>query len=109
MVTFEFKDYRNNGGKVLHTLRTVEFIKNLVQHIPPHYFNVIRHYGLLASRVKTLYKDITDKLLGTLANIQAPKTWRERQTDFRGEVPWFAEFVRGLWNLFLFTSPLPFA
>ncbi|CAK0752368.1 hypothetical protein CCP3SC1_200008 [Gammaproteobacteria bacterium] len=57
-VTFEFKDYRNNGGKVLHTLRTVEFIKNLVQHIPPHYFNVIRHYGLLASRVKTTYKKL---------------------------------------------------
>lgn len=29
-VTFEFKDYRNKGGKVLHTLRAVEFIKNLV-------------------------------------------------------------------------------
>jgi hypothetical protein len=35
-VTFEFKDYRDNGSKVLHTLKTVEFIKSLVQHIPPH-------------------------------------------------------------------------
>ena len=86
-VTFEFKDYRNNGGKVLHTLKTVEFIKNLVQHIPPHYFNVIRHYGLVASRVKTTYKKITDTLLGTLASIQSPKTWRERQTAFREEDP----------------------
>ena len=93
LVTFEFKDYRNNGDKVLHTLKTVEFIRKLVRHIPPHYFNVIRHYGLLASRVKTIYKEITDKLLGALPNIQipkisrVPKSWRERQTDFRGEDP----------------------
>lgn len=63
MVTFEFKDYRNEGSKVRYTLKTFEFIRKLVRHIPPHYFNVIRHYGLVASRVKTLYKKITDKLL----------------------------------------------
>ncbi|CAK0752341.1 hypothetical protein CCP3SC1_200006 [Gammaproteobacteria bacterium] len=64
-------------------MRTVEFIKNLVQHIPPHYFNVIRHYGLLTSRVKTTYKKITDKLLGILSSIQTSKTWRERSIGFQ--------------------------
>ena len=64
-ISFEFKDYRNNGSKVLYTLKTIAFIRKLVRHIPPHYFNVIRHYGLSASRVKTTYKTITDKLLGT--------------------------------------------
>ncbi|MCP3928739.1 MAG: transposase, partial [Bacteroidetes bacterium] len=64
-VTFQFKDYRHNGSKVLYTLKTIEFIKKLIRHIPPHYFNVIRHYGLLASRVKAKYKEITDKLLAT--------------------------------------------
>jgi hypothetical protein len=88
-VTYEFKDYRNHGSKVLHTLRTVDFIKNLVQHIPPHYFNVIRHYGLLASRVKSLYKSLTDSLLGTLPDSPPAKTktWRERQTEHRGVDP----------------------
>jgi len=63
-VSFEFKDYRDKGSKVLYTLKTVEFIRKLVRHIPPHYFNVIRHYGLSANRVKTAYKKITDTLLG---------------------------------------------
>ena len=47
MVTFEYKDYRNFGSKVRHTLKTQEFIKRLIRHIPPRYFNMIRHYGLL--------------------------------------------------------------
>ena len=47
MVTFENMDYRNFGSKVRHTLKTQEFIKRLIRHIPPRYFNMIRHYGLL--------------------------------------------------------------
>ncbi|CAK0753416.1 hypothetical protein CCP3SC1_210026 [Gammaproteobacteria bacterium] len=53
LVTFEFRDHLNNGEKVLHTLKTTEFVRNMAQHIPPHYVNVIRHYGLLAGRAKT--------------------------------------------------------
>ena len=87
MVTFEFKDYRDGAKKSLYTLKTIEFIRKLVRHIPPHYFNVIRHYGLMASRVKTTYKKITDKLLGMAADVKAATTWRERQTEFRGEDP----------------------
>ncbi len=86
-VSFEYKDYRNNGSKVLHTLETVEFIRKLVRHIPPHYFNVIRHHGLLASRVKTAYKKITDKLLGKASGVKPAQDWRERQTAFRGKDP----------------------
>jgi len=86
-VTYEFKDYKNNGSKVLHTLKTFEFINRLVRHIPPHYFNVIRHYGLLASRVKSIYNKMTDKLLGKIPNIKPPLNWRERQKEFQGEDP----------------------
>ena len=86
-ITYEFKDYKNKGSKVLHTLETLRFIKRLVRHIPPHYFNVIRHYGLLASRVKSVYEKITDKLLGKIPSIEPLKSWRERQTDFLGEDP----------------------
>jgi len=113
LVTFEFKDYRNNGDKVLHTLKTVEFIRKLVRHIPPHYFNVIRHYGLLASRVKTIYKEITDKLLGALPNIQipkisrVPKSWRERQTDFRGEDPLVCRICKRVMKFVSLHIPIP--
>jgi hypothetical protein len=86
-ITYEFKDYNNNGSKVLHTLKTIRFIKRLVRHIPPHYFNVIRHYGLLANRVKSIYTKITDKLLRKIPCIKTVKNWRERQTEYRGEDP----------------------
>lgn len=86
-VSFEFKDYRCNGNKVLHTLKTIEFIRKLIRHIPPHYFNVIRHYGLLASRVKSKYKEITDSLLEMPPTVKKMKDWRERQTMFQNEDP----------------------
>ena len=86
-ISFEFKDYKDKGSKVLYTLKTIEFIRKLVRHIPPHYFNVIRHYGLSASRVKTAYKTITDKLLGKASGIKTAKNWRERQTYFLGKDP----------------------
>ena len=87
IVTFEFKDYKDNASKVKYTLKTIEFIRKLVRHIPPHYFNVIRHYGLLASRVKSQYKEITDKLLAKPAVVKPAQNWRERQTAFWGEDP----------------------
>ena len=86
-ITFEYKDYRNNASKVLYTLKTIEFIRKLIRHIPPHYFNVIRHYGILASRVKTQYKKITDKCLGKVSGIEKAKNWRERQITFHGKDP----------------------
>lgn len=87
IITFQFKDYRNHERPVLYTLRTVEFIKKLVQHIPPHYFNVIRHYGLLASRVKTAYKQIADSLLPREEEAEPASDWRTRQTAFQGKDP----------------------
>jgi hypothetical protein len=86
-ISFEFKDYRNNGSKVLYTLKPIEFIRKLIRHIPPHYFNVIRHYGILASRVKTKFKKITDRLLSTPPAVEKAENWRERQTKFQKEDP----------------------
>ena len=86
-ISFEFKDYRNNGSKVLYTLKSIEFIRKLIRHIPPHYFNVIRHYGILANRVKTKFKKITDRLLSTPPIVEKAENWRERQTKFQKEDP----------------------
>jgi hypothetical protein len=86
-VTFDYKDYYNEGSNVRWTLDVFEFIKRLIQHIPPHYFNVIRHYGIVASRIKSRYKKITDQLLGRLNKVKKAKNWRERQTEFTGKDP----------------------
>jgi len=86
-ICFEFKDYYSGGSKVLYTLRTIEFIRKLIRHIPPHYFNLIRHYGIMASRVKAIYKKLTDKLLDSVSDVDEAKNWRQRQEDFKGFDP----------------------
>ncbi|MBF0437241.1 MAG: transposase [Magnetococcales bacterium] len=86
MVTSEFKGYSNNGSKMVYTLK-IDLIRKLVRHIPPHYFNIIHHCGLLASRVKSQYKAITDKLLAKPSTVKPAQDWRKRQAEFRGEDP----------------------
>ena len=34
MIAFEYQDYRHGGNKVLHTLRTIDFIGRLIRYIP---------------------------------------------------------------------------
>ncbi len=91
-VAFNFTEKTTQSGKNVSykttwQLPTFEFIARLIRHIPPHYFNVIRHYGIIASRVKTAYKKITDKLLGAASAIKKFRNWRERQAQLRGQDP----------------------
>lgn len=86
-ITFEYKDYYANGAKTLYTLKSFDFIEKLIRHIPPHYFNVIRHYGIIASRVKSKYKKLTNNLLGILKGIKKSQNWQQRQKQYRGEDP----------------------
>nr|VFK63619.1 MAG: Putative transposase [Candidatus Kentron sp. TC] len=87
IIAFEHKDYRHGGSKVLHTLRTFDFIGKSIRHIPLHYFNVIRHFGILASRVKKQCKEITDRILKSPPEVDEVPNWRERRTAFRGVDP----------------------
>ena len=41
----------------------------------------------MASRVKSVYKKITDKILGNTSGVKKTQNWRERQTAFRGNDP----------------------
>ena len=54
-VSFRYQDYRDDRKKVL-TLPGTEFIRRFLQHVLPHGFMRIRHYGWLsnASRAKQL-------------------------------------------------------
>jgi hypothetical protein len=48
-VTFEYKDYTDDGKKKPMTLRGEEFIRRFEQHILPPRFCKIRHYGYLGN------------------------------------------------------------
>ena len=68
-------------------LRSIDFIERLTRHISPHYFNAIRHFWLLGSRVKKQYKEITDRVLESPPRVDKAPNWRERQTAFLGPDP----------------------
>lgn len=51
-VSFSYKDYRDSSNKKVMTLAGTEFLRRFVQHILPHGFIRIRHYGFLASKNK---------------------------------------------------------
>ena len=47
-VTFEYKDYRDDGKVKEMTLSGMEFVRRYAQHVLPYRFVHIRHYGILA-------------------------------------------------------------
>lgn len=51
-VSFSYKDYRDGGKPKTMTLGNKEFTRRFSQHILPHRFVRIRHYGLLSSSWK---------------------------------------------------------
>ena len=51
-ITFEYKDYKDNGKIKLMTLTADEFIRRFLLHVLPSKFTKIKHYGLLANRNK---------------------------------------------------------
>jgi predicted Zn-ribbon and HTH transcriptional regulator len=53
-VSFKYKDYKANGSNKIMTLKSSEFIRRFCLHILPHGFVRMRHYGILASRNKSV-------------------------------------------------------
>jgi len=51
-VTFTHKDYAQGGQQRVLRLTGVEFLRRFVQHVLPRGFVKVRHYGLLANRVR---------------------------------------------------------
>ena len=52
-VSFRYKDYRDSSQNKVMKVSGVEFLRRFVQHILPHGFVRIRHYGFLASKNKS--------------------------------------------------------
>lgn len=51
-VSFHYKDYKDGGTVKLMALSNEEFTRRFAQHILPHRFVRIRHYGILSSTWK---------------------------------------------------------
>ena len=64
MVTFYYKDYKDNSKRKTMTLTAVEFIRRFLMHILPTSFVKILHYGLLYNRSSKENLKRYRKLLG---------------------------------------------
>ena len=51
-VSFGYKDYKDGSSQKQMTLSNQEFVRRFAQHILPHRFVRIRHYGILSSSWK---------------------------------------------------------
>ena len=52
-VTFKYRDYKDNNKSKIMSLSAVEFIRRFLMHVLPSNFMKIRHFGFLASKVKS--------------------------------------------------------
>ena len=72
-VTFDYKDYKQNGCKKQMTLTHHEFIRRFALHILPKGFVKIRHYGFLSSTWKRQKLGVLQAKLQVQPNLKAEK------------------------------------
>lgn len=68
IVTFKWRDYRDNNKQKNMDLTVEEFIRRFLVHILPDGFTKIRHYGLLSPVNKSTKLKLCKKLTNTLVN-----------------------------------------
>src|SRR5690606_24583599 len=107
-VTFDYKDYRQNGIKKQMVLSHEEFIRRFAMHILPKRFVKIRHYGFLSSTWKRLKLKNLQQNLGIQPMVKlASKAFQPKCTcckvgnlvtvatfDLRGPPSWFLEMSK---------------
>ena len=64
MVTFKWRDYRDNNKQKEMTISAVEFMRRFLLHILPTGLTKIRHYGFLGNRNKNTKLRLCQKLTG---------------------------------------------
>ena len=62
-VTFRYQDSADGRRPKLMTLDAGEFLRRFVQHVLPHGFTKVRHYGLLANRFRQQRLAVCRRLL----------------------------------------------
>ena len=107
-VTFDYKNYRQNGLKKQMTLSREEFVRKFSLHILPKRFVKIRHYGFLSSTWKRKKLKTLQQKLGIQPKEKLPpKAFQPKYSccivgnlvsiatfDLRGPPRWFLEMSR---------------
>ena len=66
IVTFIWRDYKDNNKQKNMDLTVDEFIRRFLIHVLPNGFTKIRHYGLLSTRNKVIKLKLCKKLTNTI-------------------------------------------
>jgi hypothetical protein len=63
-VVFRWKNYRKDGAMETTRLSAPEFMRRFLQHVLPKGFTRIRHFGILANRLRSSVIELCRDLLG---------------------------------------------
>jgi Putative transposase/Transposase zinc-binding domain len=99
-VTFQWKDYADDGRIKEMCLTADEFIRRFLLHVLPPRFVRIRHYGLLAGRNVPTKLARCRELLGEAPTAAAARetrlrTWLERVLEWTGQDPRICPHCQG--------------
>lgn len=108
-VTFVYKA-QVNGRKVQREERlpVLEFIHNVIRHIPPKQFKMVRYYGLYAPRKKAKVKQLMQQIGNMLGRAVRQLSWRERRLRDFHQDPLTCS-VCGSNDMVLFSLTVPWA
>jgi hypothetical protein len=92
-VTYWYESHET-GRREYKRVRAIDFIKELIDHIPPKGFKMVRNYGLYSRRTKAIAKEILEKCkkfiqrsFEFMKNIPKAQGWRERLIESFGKDP----------------------
>jgi hypothetical protein len=78
-ITFPIIHYSDYFKENMKMFDALDFIAELTQHIPPKRIQLIRRYGLYASRTRGIWKELP----GVIEH--APEKWKQRETETNNE------------------------
>ncbi|MEM7533733.1 MAG: transposase [Chloroflexota bacterium] len=107
-ITFRYKDRSESGKTVLLTKKVpvLEFIHDVIRHIPPKQFKMVRYYGLYAPRKKEKVKQLMQQIGSMLGRAICKLTWRERRIRTFGQDP-LTCWKCGLTDMVLYSLTIP--
>lgn len=77
LVTFKWRDYKDDSKEKFMTITAEEFIRRFHMHVLPDKFVKIRHYGILSNRNRKTKLEKCKKLLGVPLNLPKIKLTTE--------------------------------
>ena len=95
-VTFQYKDYYNEGKPAFKKFPVLLFIDRLVQHIPEKHYRYVRYYGLFSNRMKAHHLPKARQLLRQhRRKPPSPETWEQRRKKAGERTPLRCPRCRG--------------